>query len=297
MSGVWDQFWSREQGSRGGGCLSARWQGIESQQRKAWQQFVRILPARAHVLDLATGDGRVMGWMIDSRRDLKLIGIDQAAEIPPPPKGTRARGGVGMEKLPFANTSQEAVVSQFGFEYGDQDAVLSEMLRVLKSGGRVGLMTHRLDGPILEHNRARRDGLEWVLREAELLAKARGSLVLRHVGVSVTPAIAATPGEARTRFGAGSAGWELAEAVVQTLSLGRNDDPRHVLQLLDTLEAKARNEIGRIDSLERACHGVADTDALRHRFERRGLHLESCSAVLEKSSERPFADFWSLRKD
>lgn len=297
MSGVWDQFWSNEQGSRGGGCLSARWQGIEAQQRKAWQQFVRILSPRAHVLDLATGDGRVMGWMIAARRDLKLIGIDQAAEIPPPPKGTRARGGVTMEKLPFANASQEAVVSQFGFEYGDQDAVLREMLRVLKSGGRVGLMTHRLDGPILEHNRARRDGLKWVLHEADLLAKARGSLVLRHVGLGVTPVIAATPGEARARFGAGSGGWELAEAVVQTLSLGRNDDPRQVLRLLDTLEGKARNEIGRIDSLEQACHGVADIDALRHRFKQRGLHLESCTAVLEKGSERPLADFWSLRKD
>ncbi len=297
MKGVWDQFWSNEQGSRGGGCLSARWQGIEAQQREAWQQFVKILPARAHVLDLATGDGRVMGWMIAARRDLKLIGIDQAAEIPPPPKGTRARGGVTMEELPFANASQEAVVSQFGFEYGDQDAVLGEMVRVLKGVGRVGLMTHRLDGPILAHNLARRSGLSWALDEADLLAKARGSLVLRRVGLSVTPVIAAMPGEARTRFGAGSAGWELAEAVVQTLWLGRNDDPRQVLRLLDILEGKARNEIGRIDSLERACHGVADADALRRRFKQHELHLEAHSAVLEKGSARAFADFWSLRRD
>lgn len=297
MSGVWSQFWSNEQGSRGGGCLSARWQGIEAQQRKAWQQFVKTLPARAHVLDLATGDGRVMGWMIAARRDLKLIGIDQAAEIPPPPKGTRARGAVAMEELPFADASQEAVVSQFGFEYGDQDSALREMIRVLKSDGRVGLMTHRLDGPILEHNRARRDGLKWALHEVDLLGKARGSLALRRVGLGITPVIAAMPGEARARFGAGSGGWELAEAVVQTLSLGRNDDPRQVLRLLDTLEAKADNEIGRIDSLEHACHGVADIDGLRRRFSQHGLHLESCSAVLVNGSERPFADFWSLRRD
>lgn len=296
MSGAWEQFWTDEQRKGGGGCLSARWQGIEAAQRQAWQEFARTLPKAARVLDLGTGDGRVMGWLVGARRDLKPVGIDLAKQIPEPPKGCRSIGGVAMEALPFKDGSHDAVVSQFGVEYGRLEAVLEEIRRVSKASARVGLMTHRLDGPILEHNQARRSGLSWVLDEADLISKARASLALRGLAIGLPPAIAAAPAEAKARFGSGSAGWELAEAVVQTLVLGHRDRSDEVLRLLGRLEAKARNEIGRINSLENACRAVSDPEALKALFVACGLRREAQRLIEETGGGRIFADMWVLRK-
>lgn len=292
----WGDFWAGTEGAVGGGCLPTRWDGIEGPQRQAWQEFAGQLPQAARVLDLATGDGRVMGWLLGVRRDLKPVGVDLASRIPSPPKGSRSLGGIAMEKLPFGDSSQDAITSQFGFEYGDAADVLRQIERVLKAGGRVGLMTHRLDGPILEHNQSRREGISWVMGEIDLVAKARASLALRALVPGVPSTIRTAPEEAKRRFGAGSAGWELAEAVVQTLTLGSNDHPHNVLGLLDTLEAKARNEVGRIDSLERACNAVADRDALEQGFGDARLHVVSHRLVKEGGGGRAFADMWTLRK-
>ena len=291
----WGDFWASKEGALGGGCLPARWVGIDTNQRATWQGFARLLPKGARVIDLATGDGRVMGWLLGARRDLKCLGVDLAPTLPAPPKGSRSRGGTAMEALPVGDSSQDAVTSQFGFEYGDVRAILSEVARVLKPGGQAALMTHRLDGSILEHNLPRRQGLLWVLDECKLIDKARGSVALRAVVPGVAPAIRTAPEQAKRLFGPGSAGWELAEAIVQTLALGFNDHPHNVRGLLDTLEAKARNEIGRIESLGAACHSVADEAALTCRISDAGLTVASHRILKESGSARPFAGWWVLR--
>lgn len=295
MTSAWDQFWAAEQRD-GGGCLAKRPAEVEAAQRRFWHEFASSLPRGAQVLDLATGNGVVMGWMIGARRDLKLIGVDLAEKLPPPPKGCRSRGGVAMEALPFADESRDAAASQFGIEYGDLRKVLGEISRVLKPGGRAAFLTHRSDGVIVEHNRSRRDGLRWALDEAMLVAKARGSLKLRPMGLAIPPALAAAPGEAIARFGAGSAAWEFAAAIAQSLLLGSRDSETAVLEVLATLEDKARQEIARIDSLERACRAVEDDAALRELFASSGLTLTSHGSLSERGAARAFADFWLLRK-
>ena len=200
-----------------------------------------------------------------------------------------------MEALPVGDLSQDVVTSQFGFEYGDAGAILGEIARVLKPRGQAALMTHRLDGSILKHNLTRRQGLLWVLDECTLIDKARGSLALRAVVPGVPPPIRAAPLEAKRLFGPGSAGWELAEAIVQTLTLGFNDNSHNVRGLLDKLEAKARNEIGRIASLEAACHSVSDEGALTRRIAEAGLAVVSHRTLKESGSARPFAGWWVLR--
>lgn len=293
---AWGDFWAGQSDQGGGGCLAGRWRIIDDAQRRAWQNFARLLPAKATVLDLATGDGRVMGWLLGTRKDLKLLGVDLAPRIPAPPKGTRSRGGIAMESLPFGDSSFAAIVSQFGFEYGETEPVLAEIGRACRPGGYVGLMTHRLDGPILEHNLGRRAGLAWALDEAELVAKARSSMALRAMGFGPPPAIMEAPAKARARFGDGSAGWELAEAISRTLTLGRNDRAEEVDKLLVRLEEMARNEIGRIDSLHEACRKVADKDALGQMFECHELTIDARYEVFEQDSSRAFADFWTLKR-
>lgn len=263
MSDAWDDYWTAGAGQPSG-CLPDAMVGIDAEQARLWGGLAKSLAKGAKVVDLATGDGAVLRRLSSVRRDLTLTGFDRARTLPAAPRGVRLTGGVAMEHLPLRDRSVGAVTSQFGFEYGDIDAVAVEIARVLRPGGRVALLTHRADSPILEHNRTRREGLRWVLDEARLLEHARAALPGQVLGGPIPPVVARGPEMAVERFGLQSAGWELAEAVRRCLSIGAPDRGRAALDDLDHL---ARNEVGRIDSLDAACRTAGDgrrpMDALR----------------------------------
>jgi hypothetical protein len=291
---AWSEFWAANAGARQGGCLPQRWAAIEEAQRAAWHGFVAPLPQGAKVLDLATGDGRVLGWMRAVRADLALTGIDLAPALPAPPEGTETRGGIAMEDLPFADGEFGAVVSQFGFEYGNVPAVAGEIARVLASGGNVGLMVHRGDGPILEHNRARREAIDWVLQEQQLGTILRQALAAANGGPDVAAQVAGAIGlVGARRFGKDSPGWEIPEALRRAVLLGARAGRDSILATIAEIEARAANEVGRIASLERACSVADQRDALAAAFAAHGLNLRSESDVCEPSG-RALASFLSF---
>ncbi len=295
---AWADFWSQN-GKQGqaSGCLPAGWRGIDQVQQQIWNAFAKPLPRAARVLDIATGDGRVMGWMVKVRRDLKLLGVDMAPQLPDPPRGTKVRGGIMMEELPFPDGRFAAVISQFGFEYGSATDAASEICRVLAPGGKVGLLTHRQDGPILAHNLIRRAQIRWALEERDLVNLAKKSLHLRVSGLATVPAtITAAPNEGAKLYGQGSAAWEIAEAVRQTLVLGMRDHPANVARLLDSISAKAHNELGRITSLEGACAQTAAVDYFVREIEAGGLIQNEIRPIQESSNGPAFADFRTLTK-
>lgn len=290
----WDEFWASE-GARGG-CLPNAMAKIDAVQAECWRSLARSLRPRAKTLDLATGDGRVMAHMLAARADLRPVGVDLAGRLPPPPKGCRVRTGIRMEKLPFADDSFACVTSQFGFEYGDIALVAAQIARVLPTGGQLGLIMHRKDGPILAHNVRRREGLRWALDELGLIAKARAGLSLRAMGITVPPALAALPEIAVERFGRGSAAWEICVATIETLRGGAHFPVQHVLETLAILEAKARNEIGRIDSLEHACETVSNADLTRQLIVDAGFAIETWSPIGGAGAVTPFATFVTARR-
>ncbi len=294
---AWTDFWAQNQNAgQGGGCLPAKWQSIETAQRAMWDAFAKGLPKGASVIDVATGDGRVMGWLLAKRRDLKLTGVDMAPQLPEPPKGTKIRGGVSMEALPFPDGKFASATSQFGFEYGDLEKAAAELARVVKSGGKIGIMTHRIDGPILAHNLKRRAQIAWAIDEHELIETGKRSLSLRASGLqTMSPKLNEAPAAGARIFGQGSAAWEIAEAVRQSLVMGRRDDPRNVAKLLDTIADKARNEMGRISSLEAACQQTSDEDKFAAALQAGGLRQHSVEPVCEDGNTGPFADFRVLR--
>lgn len=293
---AWDDFWADNVDSDGGGCLPAGWQGIDAVQQSAWVEFAEGLPQKARLLDVATGDGRVLGWIAESRGDLKLTGCDLAQELPTPPTKAKIHTSVAMEDLPFRDDFFSAAVSQFGFEYGDTEKAAREIARVVEPDGAIAFMTHRADGPILAHNLARREQIAWVVEEQDLFAIAKRSLALRGTGIAIfPPKIASAPLEGAQRFGARSAAWEISEAIRQTLMMGQRDLPANVARTLDTIALKAKNELGRIASLEAACNTTKDEIAFLAACTAGGLQQVSSTPLREGPDVAPFADFRVFR--
>lgn len=296
---AWDAFWDRghASGSAHGGCLPEAWQGIDKTQTTAWTAFAARLPRNVRVLDLGTGDGRVMAKLLHARRDLKPVGIDQASELPPPPKGAKVRTGVLMRDLPFPDATFAAVTSQFGFEYGDIEAAAAEVARVLKPGGFVGMITHRQDSPIVLHNRDRKQQIEWAIEDQDLPTKAKRSLQLRQMGIAAVPAeLEQAPARGAAAFGQGSAAWEIAEAIRRTLLAGRAEPPARTAAVIDQIVGQARNELGRIDSLEMASQAAGSGDRIANVLQAQGLQSISSEDLIDKAGDAPFATFLTLTK-
>lgn len=287
---AWADFWAAKSGERQGACLPNALQEIDAAHRQAWQGFAAKLASGARVLDLATGDGAVLKKIREVRGDLVLRGVDSAPTLPPSPPGMMLRAGVSMERLPFRDGSIDAVTSQFGYEYGDTAAIAREVGRVLAVGGSLGLLIHRSDGPIVAHNLPRRDALRWALSPGGYLAKARALATARRVTPLPTPrAFQAAPEEAQRLFPGQSVGAEFLTAIFQTLEMGRAKPPKESLEVLDTLEKKARNEIARIETLERAACNRGRIDAISAELVSVGLEMDPAETVAESRSGRTFA--------
>ena len=290
---AWKDFWAANASAEQGGCLPQRWAAIEDAQRGCWHSFIADVPQGAHLLDLATGDGRVLGWMQAARPDLELTGIDLAPDLPAPPAGTSTRGGIAMESLPFGNGSFAVVVSQFGFEYGDVVGTAAEIARVLKKGGKIGLMVHRGDGPILEHNLARRAAIDWVLTEQQLGPTVLTALQSPVGGVNAAAQVAAAFGLlGARRFGQDSPAWEIPEAMRRAILMGANSGSgiNGMIGVIREIEARAGNEVGRIASLTRACSVADKREVIAAAFAAQGFDQRAGQDVCEPSG-RALASF------
>jgi SAM-dependent methyltransferase len=290
VSSAWDRFWADDRQAGGGGCLPGPDNRIERVQAEAWRAFAAGLPRHAKLLDLGTGDGRVMRWMIEARRDLKPVGVDYAERIPPAPRGSRSRGGVRIEALPFGDSTFDAVTSQFGIEYADTNAAVAELARVLRPGGRFRLIVHRADGPLVRHNLARLEGLEWAAGASGALQNARRLVGARAVAnLPTPPSFAELVSEGRSRFGRGSAAEEFTLAVLQTLEGSRGGPPREALEALDELARLAEDEASRIRHLAASAFDQARLERFTDRLRAVGAPVDSARELGDATDIAGFA--------
>src|SRR6187397_683490 len=105
-----------------------------------------------HVLDVATGSGNAA--LAAARRGCEVVGIDY---VPALLEHARQRAEAEVveatfmegdaEALPFADGSFDVVTSVFGAMFApDQERTASEIARVTRSGGRIGIVAHTPDG-------------------------------------------------------------------------------------------------------------------------------------------------------
>ena len=282
---AWSDYWRGQTG----GCLpESASSPLNAAFRDEWLRTASGFSPGAQVLDLATGDGVVLRWLSEVRADLGLIGVDLAEPLPPPPPGCVTRGGVAMETLPFEAQSFDAVVSQFGFEYGELDRCAAEAARVLRRGATLTLVTHHADGPIVAHNRQRAAELGWALADARLIdcARAADQLLNRRE-------VDQAPGVAIARFGKGSAGWQLAEAIARVVRGAGNPVDAQGRGMLDKLERMARGEIERIKALERASAAASDAGRLDAALVENGLALVETHPVIHAADGLTVATYRS----
>ena len=110
------------------------------------------LRAGEHVLDVATGSGNAA--IAAARRLCTVTGVDyveallERGRLRAEAEGLPVTFQLGdAENLPIPDSSFDVVLSTFGVMFApDQERVASELLRVVKGGGRIGLASWTPDG-------------------------------------------------------------------------------------------------------------------------------------------------------
>ena len=125
-----------------------------------WRRLARSVPPESRILDLGCGAGAVARALHAVEPQLDVTGIDIALVPPSDERRLTLMSNVAMESLPFADGTFDVAVSQFGYEYGDQDLAAAEMARVLAPRARFSLLIHHPDGPIVAAMRRHRQAIE-----------------------------------------------------------------------------------------------------------------------------------------
>lgn len=157
----WTTFWAHGQGAS---CLPQSRDSHE-QLARAWTGFAAGLPPGARVIDLACGSGAAAHWLRSARRDLVLVGVDFADVRAHNIAGFELHSGVRLEQLPFAESSFDGAVSQFGIEYADRDQAIHEAGRILRPGAPFAFVMHHAESPVVIHNREREQALAKLIAE------------------------------------------------------------------------------------------------------------------------------------
>ena len=122
----------------------------------AAEQLIESLDVRStdRVLDVATGSGNAA--LAAARRSCEVIGIDYVPSLLERARERAIAEGVqaqfedgDAEAIPFEDDSFDVVTSVFGAMFApNQEAAASELARVTRPGGKIGLVTHTPEGYI-----------------------------------------------------------------------------------------------------------------------------------------------------
>lgn len=157
----WDEYWQLGHITSFGESFKGNYSGML---RNIWCHEFETLPDNFKVLDIATGNGAlpllISQCLINKKLSGHIDGIDLAkikTEINNHDLSEsikiKLKGGVNCDCLPFDNEKYDLIVSQYGIEYSNLSKSIPEAVRVLKSGGRLSIVTHHYQSFIINRNR------------------------------------------------------------------------------------------------------------------------------------------------
>ncbi|MBX7197767.1 MAG: class I SAM-dependent methyltransferase [Rhodospirillaceae bacterium] len=182
---VWDAYWD-----------TARLQSFDLEGKPGaisalgqyWASVAQSLPQGASVLDLGCGHGAASLALLAAGSKATITAIDEANIDPVrylPEKAAQLsritfRPRVQMEELPFEDMSFDAVVSQFGIEFGPLPKTATEIARVLKPGGFMAALVLPYNSEAVQEARIALKQCRYLLTEAKLFETAITMLQAYH---------------------------------------------------------------------------------------------------------------------
>jgi ubiquinone/menaquinone biosynthesis C-methylase UbiE len=152
MKNYWTEYWSQGHITSFGQDIKNNYTG---KLKQSWLDFSAKLSDGSNVLDIGTGNGALIKLIQDANGGkLKFIGIDKATVSNQMIETSSSKiiSNVNAEALPFEDCRFDAIITQFAIEYSDLSLSISELFRVLKSGGLFQIICHDIDSDIVKPN-------------------------------------------------------------------------------------------------------------------------------------------------
>jgi SAM-dependent methyltransferase len=162
---AWTEFW-RDQNDISGCCAGAP--EVQRPIHDHWNRQARDLPAGSRVLDLCCGSGAAALALVEANPHVRVTGVDFAAVPANADPRIELLASMRIESLPFADSSFDGAISQFGFEYSAVELASRELARVLRPGARISFLVHHSEARIATDSRTHRRAIEAICgRELE----------------------------------------------------------------------------------------------------------------------------------
>ncbi len=207
----WSTYWASGALHSCAGSYNQNYSGTLGQ---LWIQFFQSLPTDARILDLACGNGPLAQLMLSSTPDSQqhCTCVDRAdlhpdwiATLPQEQKARiQFRPHTAMEQLSAADGPFDAVISQYGIEYGNWTLITERLPSLLKPKGRIQFVCHAAASAIVSAGEAEREHLAWALKPLGLLETAKAMLPLMALAKTeagrTTLATSSSAHEIRSRY-------------------------------------------------------------------------------------------------
>lgn len=262
----WDHYWRL---GHQHSCFSGG-QAVEA--GELWGPFFQRAPVGARVLDLACGAGAVARHAVNASRGLDVTGVDFATHIRPV-DGVRFVTGASIEALPFADAAFDIVVSQFGFEYANEERALREAARVLAPGGSLQFLIHAREGAAVRDLAGRLERAQALLAEggfvvllkqwAEAASFGRQAAELEARALAARAVAGGDPGDDTTR--------RVIGALDEAFAVRRFAGPGHVLEKANALIEELTQYCDRVGDMQAAARSESDVRSLAVGLQAQGL--------------------------
>lgn len=173
---IWSRYWQAGRLHSLDGSFRGNYEGGI---RDFWVRMLAPMDSAHRMLDIGTGNGPIpaLACELGNGQPPVVDAIDYAAIAPTwlaaapeaCQRSIRFHSHTNVEELPFPDDHFDLVTSQYALEYVNLDRALAQISRVMKTGGRLGMVTHHAQSRLVEVARDEVRLSDWLLAPGSLL--------------------------------------------------------------------------------------------------------------------------------